>query len=33
LLVLTAPPRTEGYEKLQPFAVVGHERFAGSGSG
>ncbi|MEP7022964.1 MAG: helix-turn-helix transcriptional regulator [Actinomycetota bacterium] len=30
LLVLTAPPRTEGYEKLQLLAVVGHERFAGT---
>ena len=30
LLVLTAPPRTEGYEKLQLLAVVGHERFAES---
>jgi transcriptional regulator with XRE-family HTH domain len=29
LLVLTAPPRTEGYEKLQLLAVLGHERFAG----
>jgi transcriptional regulator with XRE-family HTH domain len=27
LLVLTAPPRTEGYEKLQLLAVLGHERF------
>jgi hypothetical protein len=31
LLVLTAPPRTEGYEKLQLLAVLGHERFAGAG--
>jgi transcriptional regulator with XRE-family HTH domain len=30
LLVLTAPPRTEGYEKLQLLAVLGHERFAGT---
>jgi transcriptional regulator with XRE-family HTH domain len=30
LLVLTAPPRTEGYEKLQLLAVLGQERFAGS---
>ena len=30
LLVLTAPPRTEGYEKLQPLAVVGQQRFAES---
>jgi transcriptional regulator with XRE-family HTH domain len=29
LLVLTAPPRTEGYEKLQLLAGLGHERFAG----
>lgn len=28
LLVLTAPPRTEGYEKLQMLAVLGQERFA-----
>ncbi len=28
LLVLTAPPHTEGYEKLQLLAVLGHERFA-----
>jgi transcriptional regulator with XRE-family HTH domain len=28
LLVLTAPPRTEDYEKLQLLAVLGHERFA-----
>jgi transcriptional regulator with XRE-family HTH domain len=28
LLVLTAPPRTEAYEKLQLLAVVGNERFA-----
>jgi transcriptional regulator with XRE-family HTH domain len=28
LLVLTAPPRTEGYEKLQLLAVLGHEHFA-----
>jgi hypothetical protein len=33
LLVLTAPPRTEGYEKPRLLAVLGHERFAGSGSG
>ena len=30
LLVLTAPPRTEGYEKLQLLAVLGHEHFAGA---
>jgi transcriptional regulator with XRE-family HTH domain len=28
LLVLAAPPRTEGYEKLQLLAVLGHEHFA-----
>jgi transcriptional regulator with XRE-family HTH domain len=28
LLVLTAPLRTEGYEKLQLLAVLGHEQFA-----
>jgi hypothetical protein len=27
LLVLTAPPRTENYEKLQLFAVLGLDRF------
>jgi transcriptional regulator with XRE-family HTH domain len=27
LLVLTAPPRTEGYDKLQLLGVLGHERF------
>jgi hypothetical protein len=31
LLVLTAPPRTEGYEKLQLLAVLGNERFTGAG--
>jgi transcriptional regulator with XRE-family HTH domain len=31
LLVLTAPPRTEGYEKLQLLAVLGHEHFADAG--
>jgi transcriptional regulator with XRE-family HTH domain len=30
LLVLTAPPRSEGYEKLQLLAVLGQERFAGA---
>jgi transcriptional regulator with XRE-family HTH domain len=30
LLVLTAPPRTEGYEKLQLLSVLGLNRFAGS---
>jgi transcriptional regulator with XRE-family HTH domain len=33
LLVLTAPPHTEGYEKLQLLAVLGHEHFAGAGRG
>lgn len=28
LLVLTAPPHTEGYEKLQLLSVLGQERFA-----
>ncbi|GAB1817462.1 helix-turn-helix transcriptional regulator [Herbidospora sp. RD11066] len=28
LLVLTAPPRSEGDEKLKLLAVVGHERFS-----
>jgi transcriptional regulator with XRE-family HTH domain len=28
LLVLTAPPGSEGYEKLRLLAVLGHERFA-----
>jgi len=28
LLILTAPPHTEGYEKLQLLSVLGHERFA-----
>jgi hypothetical protein len=28
LLVLTAAPRSEGYEKLQLLAVLGHEHFA-----
>jgi transcriptional regulator with XRE-family HTH domain len=32
LLVLTAPPRSEGYEKLQLLAVLGQERFAGATS-
>ncbi|NYF57194.1 hypothetical protein HDA35_003025 [Micromonospora purpureochromogenes] len=27
LLVLTAPPRSEGYEKLQLLGVLGQERF------
>jgi hypothetical protein len=30
LLVLTAPPRTEGYEKLQLLAVLGQQHFAGA---
>jgi hypothetical protein len=29
LLVLTALPRTEGFEKLQLLAVLGQEHFAG----
>jgi transcriptional regulator with XRE-family HTH domain len=33
LLVLTASPRTEGYEKLQLLAVLGHEHFAEAGRG
>jgi transcriptional regulator with XRE-family HTH domain len=33
LLVLTAPRRSEGYEKLQLLAVLGHERFAGTRHG
>ena len=28
LLMLTAPPRTEGSEKLQLLAVLGHQHFA-----
>lgn len=32
LLVLTAPPRTEAYEKLRLLAVLGLDRFAGSES-
>ncbi len=31
LLVLTAAPRTEGYEKLRLLGVLGHDRFAGAG--
>jgi transcriptional regulator with XRE-family HTH domain len=31
LLVLTAPPRSEGYEKLQLLAVLGQERFGYAG--
>jgi hypothetical protein len=31
--VLTAPPRTEGFEKLQLLAVLGHEHFAGATRG
>jgi hypothetical protein len=27
LLVLTAPPRTEAYEKLQLLAVLGQQQF------
>ena len=31
VLVLTAPPRTEGYEKLQLLAVLGQQHFAEAG--
>jgi len=31
LLVLTAPPSTEGYEKLQLLAVLGHEHLTKAG--
>ncbi|WAL63353.1 helix-turn-helix transcriptional regulator [Amycolatopsis cynarae] len=31
LLVLTAPPRTEGHEKLRLLAALGRERFADAG--
>ncbi len=31
LLVLTAAPRTEGYEKLRLLSVLGHDHFAGAG--
>lgn len=30
LLVLTAPPHSEGYEKLRLLAVLGEQRFAGT---
>jgi hypothetical protein len=33
LLVLTAPRRSEGYEKLRLLAVLGHQRFTGAGHG
>jgi transcriptional regulator with XRE-family HTH domain len=33
LLVLTAPPNTEAYEKLRLLAVVGQQRFAAPGPG
>ena len=33
LLVLTAPPRTESYEKLRLLAVLGQEHFAEAGRG
>src|SRR5580693_1026035 len=33
LLVLTAPPHTESYEKLRLLAVLGHEHFAEAGRG
>jgi alpha-galactosidase/6-phospho-beta-glucosidase family protein len=32
LLVLTAPPRTEAYEKLQLLAVLGQQLFTETGS-
>jgi hypothetical protein len=31
VLVLTAPPSTEGYKKPQMLAELGHEHFAGAG--
>jgi hypothetical protein len=31
LLVLTTPPRTEGYEKLRLLAVLGQKHFAEAG--
>jgi len=31
LLVLTAAPRTESYDKLQLLGVLGHERFSPAG--
>jgi transcriptional regulator with XRE-family HTH domain len=31
LLVLTAPPHSEGYEKLRLLAVLGREQFTGTG--
>jgi transcriptional regulator with XRE-family HTH domain len=33
LLVLTAPPRSEGYEKLQLLGVLGQERFSAARNG
>ncbi|MGD0066751.1 MAG: helix-turn-helix transcriptional regulator [Streptosporangiaceae bacterium] len=33
LLVLTAPPRTQGHEKLQLLAVLGHEHFTDASRG
>lgn len=33
LLVLTAPPRTEGHDKLRLLSVLGQERFADAGGG
>src|SRR5215469_5102320 len=33
LLVLTAPPRTEAFEKLQLLAVLGQERFTATSAG
>ncbi len=32
LLVLTAPPRSEAYDKLQLLGVLGQQHFAGTGS-
>ena len=32
LLVLTAPPRTEAFEKLQLLGVLGNERFEDAAS-
>jgi hypothetical protein len=31
--VLTAPPRTQGHEKLQLLAVLGHEHFTDASRG
>jgi predicted phosphohydrolase len=32
LLILTAPPHTEAYDKLQLLAVLGHEQFSQTGN-